>query len=1040
MMKRLHVGARARRSLLVAGIVVIVLVLFGFFGLPPIVRSQAEKRLSAELNRPVSIEKVRINPLVLAVTIEGFAIADRDGGPFVSWRRFHANFDSFSLFTGDWRFSEIALQGFRGHVAIDNEGRLNFADLLERPAPPEEEEDDDEPRPLFIRQLVVDDAQVNFSDQSRSAPFESQLGPLEFTLDDFRTAGGDAAPYAFQAQTEAGEALTWQGTISMEPLGSSGAFQLRNITLPKYAPYYEDFVEFDLLEGTLDLGGQYSVSLASGQPALQLQEGSVSVRDLRIALPDTQEPLVQLASFDVNGIDAELTDPANPTAQVAKVAVQGLNVRALRDNDGINLLRMLPASEGEMPDADSASATSTAATETPEFPAVRVSEIDLIGARIEWQDSTLPEPAQAVIEDLTVQVRDLDLGTPETRTPVNVSARLASGGDVRLEGGVSLAPLAATLTTQVNDLALAAGTPYTEALATVRLVDGLLTVSGDAELIEGVARFSGDVAIRQLRTESIAGDPLGGWDALEISGAQVTATPMSAKVETVRLVKPVAHVQIDSEGRLNVSQIGGGADADEPARDQPDPAAPDAATTEQPERTLPDVEVARIELADAALHFEDRSITPAVQMEVEAFGGTITGLSSQAGSRAEVDLRGQATGGAAIRITGQLNPLSQPPFADVTVDFQNLDLSPAGPYVAKYAGHRLNGGTLTLDVDADLSDWQLNSRNVVTLEQFTLGEKTNSPDATTLPVQLGLALLRDRSGRIVLEIPVQGKVNDPSFSVAPVVTRVITNLLTKAATSPFALLGSMFGGGGEELSFQVFQPGQSESAPDQRQKLETVARALQERPALKLEIRGSFDPAADREALQRDRLEQELAAAAGVTVEPGAPAEPLDPARRLEVLSAKFREAFPAAATAVVTEDGSSTTDSESIDATNESTDDPTLRRRFTRWMRRVFGRPTDASAESATSSAPATAPSGPSTPDAPAAPDGAMQPQPTPEEMFRRLAERITVTPEDLQQLAHARANWVRTILVDTGGIQPERITVADPASEGARVNLGLK
>src|SRR5690606_22729193 len=105
------------------------------------------------------------------------------------------------------------------------------------------------------------------------------------------------------------------------------------------------------------------------------------------------------------------------------------------------------------------------------------------------------------------------------------------------------------------------------------------------------------------------------------------------------------------------------------------------------------------------------------------------GLSSQAGSRAEVDLRGQATGGAAIRITGQLNPLSQPPFADVTVDFQNLDLSPAGPYVAKYAGHRLHGGTLTLDVDADLSDWQLNSRNVVTLEQFTLGEKTNSPDA-----------------------------------------------------------------------------------------------------------------------------------------------------------------------------------------------------------------------------------------------------------------------------------------------------------------------
>ena len=123
-----------RRPWLIATGVVAGLVLFGFFGLPPIVRAQAVKHLSAALKREVSIEKIRINPLVLSVTIEGLNIKDLDGGPFTRWDRLYVNFDSFSVFTGEWHFQQIALDGFSQRVAIAKDGSFNFADLIPPPA------------------------------------------------------------------------------------------------------------------------------------------------------------------------------------------------------------------------------------------------------------------------------------------------------------------------------------------------------------------------------------------------------------------------------------------------------------------------------------------------------------------------------------------------------------------------------------------------------------------------------------------------------------------------------------------------------------------------------------------------------------------------------------------------------------------------------------------------------------------------------------------------------------------------------------------
>ena len=141
---------------------------------------------------------------------------------------------------------------------------------------------------------------------------------------------------------------------------------------------------------------------------------------------------------------------------------------------------------------------------------------------------------------------------------------------------------------------------------------------------------------------------------------------------------------------------------------------------------------------------------------------------------------------------------------------KDVDLTPASPYAGKFAGYRIAEGKLNLDLAYELVGKKLTSKNVITLDQFTFGEKVNSPDATHLPVRLAIAILKDRDGKIVLDVPIEGSLDDPKFRIGKVVERAIVNILEKVATSPFSLLGAVFGGGGEELGYQDFAPGSAE--------------------------------------------------------------------------------------------------------------------------------------------------------------------------------------------------------------------------------------
>jgi hypothetical protein len=180
------------------------------------------------------------------------------------------------------------------------------------------------------------------------------------------------------------------------------------------------------------------------------------------------------------------------------------------------------------------------------------------------------------------------------------------------------------------------------------------------------------------------------------------------------------------------------------------------------------------------------------------------------------------------------------------------------PYSGKYVGYTIEKGKLNLNLKYLIVKKKLDSQNDIFIDQFNFGEKVESPKATKLPVKLAVALLKDRRGEIKLDIPVSGSLDDPKFSIWGIILKVIVNLVTKAATSPFSLLGAMVGGGGEELSYVEFDYGSASITEPNLKKLSTLAKALQDRPALKVDVEGHVDMERDREGLKQYLFQRKL--------------------------------------------------------------------------------------------------------------------------------------------------------------------------------------
>lgn len=289
----------------------------GFLVLPAAVSSQLEGRVSRELCRKISVEKVRVNPYALTVTVEGLSISEADGRtPWLGWRRLHVDFDLLSSLRGEWVLSEISLDGFQTRVAINHDRTFNFSDLLAKFAPaaaptpktsaPAAAKPAEPGRPLRVVRIASADSRLDFRDESPAAPFATTVSGITLSVAELRSAGRLPTAFEFAAVTEAGESFRSKGTFVPEGLRVSGEAGVEGLVLPKYAPYYQPHLVGQLAAGKVAARVRFEGRLDGEKIKATVSEGNVRLEGLRLLEVNRSEPTVELARLEVAGVAAEV--------------------------------------------------------------------------------------------------------------------------------------------------------------------------------------------------------------------------------------------------------------------------------------------------------------------------------------------------------------------------------------------------------------------------------------------------------------------------------------------------------------------------------------------------------------------------------------------------------------------------------------------------------------------------------------------------------------------------------------------------------------
>src|SRR5512133_3846213 len=867
---------RWRRLLLVLAGIYGLWILAGFLVVPALLRPRLEREATQALKRPTTVAKVRFNPFTFGATLEGLRVAERGGGDWITLRRVYANPDVWRLLRHTVGFTAIEVDGLTVRAALDAEGRLNFQDLLEEDGPEPRETAPPSTWILAVRRFQLREGRVEFTDRSASAPFHSELGPIAFRLDDLRTEVGHRSGISLEAWTEAKEHVAWKGDLGFQPFASKGTLLLENLSLPKYRAYEQEQVSSEIRSGTGTLRAQYRFEWFKGHHVAELSGLEVTVKDLQVAERGVADPAIELPSLYIKDGRADLLVPSVELGSLT--ADQGvLRVQAAKDGK-LNLARLFAPPKPKEKKKD----------EKPFQLLIR--DLALWGFRLGWEDLGPARPVKVEATDVNLHWKDLSLD-PKASSQASLELKLGAGS-LKAEG--TLAPFKGTgdLQLKAQGLDLAPWDPYLDSALDLRIASGKLGIDGrvrfafEGRRTDGMT-YQGAASVQGLEARDTAlNESFLRWKQLSLSGAEVRTAPFAMTIQTVVWTDPEGRVVVEADGSTNVARA---------LRLAPEgkPAAPTAAVLLATPAGAPDLTIVTFGITGGRLSYIDRSLQPNAALVLSDLEGSYLGLSSRPDASSKVDFKGRAGGLAPITITGHAMPLRSDLDTDVILKIQGADLTDFTPYTGKYLGYTVQKGKLVLDAHLRIERRNLKMDNTVKLDQFYLGDKVPSPEATGLPVKLGLAILRDRKGVIGFDLPIEGSLDDPNVKYGKLVWKAIFNLLGKIATSPFTLIGKLFGSDAGDLSSIAFVPGEAALDAAATTKLQALAKALQERPELRLEAEGAVDEGQDGGALRKVALEALLrrTRTQGLKLTEEAP---VPTAERERWLKAVFDAAFPA--------------------------------------------------------------------------------------------------------------------------------------------------
>ena len=830
--------------------------------------------------------------------VNGFTLvapAGRDPGPLVAWKSVDVSVEEFEPLQRRLVLADVVVDGPEVTLVRDRDGTLNWLRFAQQPihgasgsapAPGAAAPAKSAPFGFSLKHAAIRDGRVKLVDELVGR-FEQEVMNLQVEGSGLTTTAADRGKVKLSADIKDNGSFSLDGDLGLAPLAGRLQYAARDVRLVVATRYLASVLN-GTLDGSSNVDGVLEIGQADTGLQLVLRDIEIAGRDIKLRGPASGGAALDIRSLQVSGGALDL---AGRAVTIDKLTVDAPRIVVRRLPDGsVNWQQVVQA---KRPAGETSATTTPAAAAAPWT--FRLKEAEVVNGEVVAEDLAVEPAVKLRASAIAATVKNVAGDGSET-AQFSARTRFGSGGTLSASGNARWDALAATVRLDARDLDVGALRPYVADRLNATLARAELSGRGTATIAQPAAgaalkfNYKGTARLSNLHMLDGNGESdLVKWQVLDLEGVDVKAgegAPFVA-LGKVALSDFYARVIVSDQGRLNLAELikreGAPAQtnavetkAGAPSGGEAKQAVATAPAAPAGDAARPTIRIGAVEILRGNVNFTDNFIKPNYTANMTGLGGTVTTLASDSSEPATMSLTGKIDDDAPLEIAGRLNPLAPALFLDIEGRTKGVDLPRMTPYAVKYAGYPIIKGKLSMDVKYKVEDQKLQASNHLFLDQLTFGDKVDSPTATKLPVLLAVSLLKNTRGEIDLNLPISGSLNDPKFSVGGVIVQVIVNLLAKIVTAPFALLASAFGGS-EELGYVEFAPGAATLTAAQIQRLDTLAKALNDRPGLKLDIIGRVEPSADADGVRRGKYEAKLRAAklrqltrgGGESVDPG---------------------------------------------------------------------------------------------------------------------------------------------------------------------------
>ena len=861
--------------------------------IPIVLKDQLVKNLNENLTLKTSIEKVEFNPFTLEAKIHKLALNDKNGNQSIYFSQFKLNIALLrSILELHISLDEILLKDTLVNVVENLDGSINLSKILkEKKEKIEEKPKKDETSSdikFLISKIKIENLNINYNKITINGPYKLFIKDVNYTLYDVGTHNNSLASNHLELNINEHTKLDLRGAFNISPFKMYGKAKIIDLRLKEILNHQKEILNFDInKEARFDLDLDYNINTKDD---FDLKINTTKLKFSNINLKQNKTDVIKLEQVLIGNLKFDLI---KQDIKANDIEIKALKTKLIVDKNGANLANLFKATKEskkvkkkvKKKEEKKSNEEKTAfkpwkislsnikqinsdfifsnkltnmIVETKKFN-TSVSKINVKGSDIYIAQTKLNTP-NILFKDLK---NKLNIQTKDTILTANNLD--INGSKISLESASLINPKlnieditnnlkldVSKIDANINSFLL---NNNNISIKTAKIKKGKLKIedrknelniySSNAEVnINRFRQSKNNLSLSSIRVYDPSVTVINKKDKtniiaknIDISVSGISNNKSGLKVLKTDISKPNISIILEKNISKNASKK-----------------EIEKAKNKKTKESDAKLNIGPIIIKNATLSFEDKNLPLPFKTTISALSGKVSRLNTIVSSTSKLKVDGVVDKYGTTQITGIVNPKSLKILTDINMIFKNISMQNFTPYTSKFIGKELANGKLDLDLKYNIDKSNLDAKNNIIITKLKLGKKVESKDAVSLPLELAIALLEDRNGVIDLSIPVSGNMDDPQFSIAPIVWKAFVNLITKAITAPFSLLGSIFGFEADEINSVNFLYSEEDITPIQKETLDKVSEILLKRPNLVLEFDPSYEKNKDKEALKRKKF------------------------------------------------------------------------------------------------------------------------------------------------------------------------------------------